>query len=97
MASKIVQIVEWQFKWAEDASYKFDQLDKTIQSHIKKKINKILDSKTNPVVFFSQLTGNLNHLYALRVGDYRLVCQIKDSELIILAVHVGHRRDVYNE
>lgn len=96
MVSKRVQSIQWQFKWSEEASYKFDKLDKTIQNNIKKKIKKILDSKSNPAVFFSQLTSTLNHLYALRVGDYRLICQIKDSELIILAVHIGHRRDVYN-
>lgn len=96
MVSKSLQSIEWKFKWSEEASYKFDKLDKSIQTSIKKKIQKIIASKTNPVVFLSQLTGNLNHLYALRIGDYRLICEVKDSELVILAVHVGHRRDVYN-
>jgi mRNA interferase RelE/StbE len=34
-------------------------------------------------------------LYRLHVGIYRVIYQIRDSELIILVVHVGHRRDVY--
>ena len=31
----------------------------------------------------------------LEEGDYRLICEINDNELIILALTVGHRREVY--
>lgn len=30
-----------------------------------------------------------------RLGDYRILCQIQNHELIVLVVSVGHRRDVY--
>lgn len=33
----------------------------------------------------------------MRIGDYRLICEIRDNELIILALTVGHRRDIYEE
>ncbi|MES2708827.1 MAG: type II toxin-antitoxin system RelE/ParE family toxin [Verrucomicrobiota bacterium] len=29
------------------------------------------------------------------MGDYRILCQLKDGELLVLIIHVGHRRDVY--
>jgi len=29
------------------------------------------------------------------VGDYRIICEIKDRELIIEALYLGHRRDIY--
>ncbi len=41
-----------------------------------------------------KLTGP-SGLYRLRVGSYRVAYQINDSELVILAVKVGDRRDVY--
>jgi len=34
-------------------------------------------------------------LYRLRVGDYRIVYEIRDKELLVLVVKVGHRKDVY--
>ncbi len=34
-------------------------------------------------------------LYRIRVGDYRIVYQAEDKELLILVLKVGHRRDVY--
>jgi len=33
--------------------------------------------------------------YRLRVGDYRVIYEIVDEQLIILIVGVGHRREAY--
>ncbi|HLH30947.1 MAG TPA: type II toxin-antitoxin system RelE/ParE family toxin [Terriglobia bacterium] len=33
--------------------------------------------------------------YRIRVGDYHIVYQIRDKELVVLVVRVGHRREVY--
>ncbi len=35
-------------------------------------------------------------LYRVRVGDYRIIYQIRDRDLLILIVKVGHRREVYS-
>lgn len=34
-------------------------------------------------------------LWRIRIGDYRVVYAVKDSELVILALRVAHRSDVY--
>lgn len=34
-------------------------------------------------------------LYRVRVGDYRIVYQVRDQELLVLVVKIGHRREVY--
>ncbi len=36
-----------------------------------------------------RLTGNLSHLYSLRVGAYRLICKIDGSRYVIIAVPTG--------
>lgn len=33
--------------------------------------------------------------WRIRVGTYRIIYEIKDTELVILIVDVGHRRDIY--
>jgi mRNA interferase RelE/StbE len=35
------------------------------------------------------------HLWRYKVGDYRIICEIKDQKLIVLVVEVGHRREIY--
>jgi mRNA interferase RelE/StbE len=34
-------------------------------------------------------------LYRIRQGEYRVVYQVENQELIILVVKIGHRREVY--
>ena len=41
------------------------------------------------------LKGDLRGLRRLRVGDYRIVYEIRDEELFVLVVRVAHRRDAY--
>ena len=33
--------------------------------------------------------------YRLRAGDYRVIYEVIDGQLIILVVGVGHRREIY--
>lgn len=35
------------------------------------------------------------YLWRIRVGDYRVIYTVRDQELVILVVSIGHRKDVY--
>ena len=39
--------------------------------------------------------AGVENLYRIRVGDYRVVYQIRDEMLLVLVVKIGHRREVY--
>lgn len=41
-----------------------------------------------------KITGS-DDLYRIRVGDYRVVYQVRDERLLILVILIGHRRDIY--
>ncbi len=41
------------------------------------------------------LTGGFAGLWRYRVGDYRIVCDIEDGELVVLVVDVAHRSRIY--
>ena len=34
--------------------------------------------------------------YRIRVGNYRVIYEIHDKQLLVLVVEVGHRRDIYD-
>jgi mRNA interferase RelE/StbE len=41
-----------------------------------------------------KLVGEDN-LYRIRTGDYRIIYQVRDKQLIILVIAIGNRRDIY--
>jgi mRNA interferase RelE/StbE len=67
------------------------KMDKKDKERIEKKLKNLSD---NPELG-KPLTANLSGLWSLRIGDYRALYQIKNNELLILVLKVGHRRDVY--
>ena len=38
---------------------------------------------------------SVNELYRVRQGNYRIVYEIKDTELVVLVIKVAHRSSVY--
>ncbi len=62
-----------------------------------RKIDQVLLSLADSLVPANckQLVGEDPPLYRVQVGDYRILYQIEDDVLVILVVHVGHRKDVY--
>ena len=73
----------------------FKKLDRYTQRLISGWINKNLVRTEKPRQYGKGLTANLNGLWRYRIGDYRLICKIDDGKLVILALSIGHRRDVY--
>ena len=49
----------------------------------------------NPRSRGKALTSNLSGLWRYRVGDYRILCRIRDDKLIITVIEIGHRSTVY--
>ena len=49
----------------------------------------------NPRSRGKALTSNLADLWRYRVSDYRILCRIRDDELIITVIEIAHRSTVY--
>lgn len=65
--------------------------DKTIRDRIIKALRKLENESESGKPLTSILTG----LWSLRIRDYRVIYQIKNSELIIVVIKIGHRKNVY--
>lgn len=73
----------------------FKKLDRYTMKMIKAWINKNLVGCEDPRAHGKGLTSNRSGQWRYRIGDYRLLCEIKEKELVILALSVGHRSEVY--
>ena len=43
------------------------------------------------------LTGQYKGSWRYRVGDYRILAEIRDDVLVILLIDIGHRSTVYDQ
>lgn len=73
----------------------FKKLDRFTQKFLKHWIDERLDGCENPRAFGKGLTANKSGLWRYRIGDYRVICDIQDDKLVVLALTIGHRSEVY--
>lgn len=86
----------WSIEWTPDSQKQLRKLDRPIQKRILTFLNdRIVDSK-EPRRSGKGLTGSLSPYWSYRIGDYRVIVDIRDHELVILVVQLDHRRQVYN-
>ncbi len=50
--------------------------------------------KTNPAAG-GVLKGEFSGLRRIRIGNYRVIYEVHDNELVVLVIRIGHRRNVY--
>ena len=87
--------MSYDVRTAQRFDREFKKLDRYTQLMIRSWINKNLVECEDPRIHGKALAANRKGQWRYRIGDYRLICLIDDQELIILALSVGHRREVY--
>lgn len=75
----------------------FKKLDRYTQRMLKAWIDKNLVNCNDPRIHGKELKANRSGQWRYRIGDYRLITIIDDTELVILALSVGHKKDVYQK
>lgn len=87
----------WTVDLLEDVAKTLEQMDATTRNRIRRFIRERLQGTDNPRQLGKALTGNYAGLWRYRIGDYRLVCQLQDTRLVVLVVELEHRSDVYKD
>lgn len=73
----------WSVEFRETARRQLRKLDRTWQAAILDYLEDEIARLPNP------------RLRGYRVGDYRLLCDLRDQELIVLVITIAHRGKVY--
>lgn len=89
--------MSYRVEFTPNAEKSLKALEKPVVKVIRHWIFKNLQDTDNPRKVGKALKGNLQPFWRYRIGDYRLIARIEDKELIIIAVEVGHRGNVYDK
>lgn len=87
----------YQVRFTKNALKQLKKLDKSVSSLILGWIRKNLEGCDNPRIYGKALIANRTGQWRYRVGDYRIIAEIIDSEIVVLVVNIGHRSDVYKQ
>jgi mRNA interferase RelE/StbE len=78
----------WTIKLSVEAQKQLKSIDRSaslkIQKYLQERVAK------NPESFGKALSADLAGLWRYRIGDYRMICDIKNKELLVLVVKIGH-------
>lgn len=85
----------WTVEVSDFAERQLRKVDPPVRRRILDYLEDLIEGCKNPRHFGEPLKGGRAGLWRYRVGDYRVICQIRDDVLVVLALAVGHRREVY--
>ena len=88
--------MKYKVLFSEKAKKQLKKLDKHIYSLIIGWLEKNIDGSENPRIHGKGLVENRSGQWRYRIGDYRIICEIKDEEVIVLVLEVGHRKSIYD-
>lgn len=86
----------WKIEYAETAVKSLKKLNKSDAKKIINYLDERVITRNDPRTLGKALKGNLGEFWRYRIGDYRVLCEIKDEQLVILAAEIGHRKNIYN-
>lgn len=85
----------WTIRIDPRAERELARLDRQVQRRIVRFLRDRVGSLENPRQLGKPLSGPERTLWRYRVGDWRIVADLRDRELIVLVVRLGHRSTIY--
>ncbi|MFM9904410.1 MAG: type II toxin-antitoxin system RelE family toxin [Pyrinomonadaceae bacterium] len=84
----------YKVEFVKSAQKEFDRLAATLQVKTAAALSLLAQNPFSELLKVKKLKGNDN-LYRIRLGDYRILYEIRHEHLIVLVIKIGHRREVY--
>ena len=85
----------WRIEFTPAAQREFSKLDRQNATRIVRYLKDTVFSCSDPRQRGKVLTENFSGLWRYRVGDYRVICEIRDDHLVVLVLRINHRSTVY--
>lgn len=87
----------WKLEFSKRADKQLGKMNPGVRRMLLAWLLKNIDGCADPRAHGKSLTGNKSGKWRYRIGDYRILCEIQDDALIVLAIEIGHRKDMYRK
>ncbi|MBC7416124.1 MAG: type II toxin-antitoxin system RelE/ParE family toxin [Herminiimonas sp.] len=86
----------WRIELSETAEKQLAKLDRPVAMRIRSFLRERVSVLDDPRSIGDPLKGSeLGEFWKYRVGDWCLICKIRDQQILITVLSLGNRREVY--
>ena len=88
----------WRIEFDPRAVKELSKFDHSIQRRILKVLRDRIATLVDPRSIGEALRGEeLGRFWKYRIGSYRVICDIRDEDIVILVIRIGDRKEVYEK
>jgi mRNA interferase RelE/StbE len=84
----------WTIEYTDAARKQLRKLDRATAQRIYRYLAERVAPLDDARDLGKALSGPLGELWRYRVGDYRVIAELRDNVLTVLVLRTGHRRDI---
>lgn len=81
-------------EFTKSARKEFERLPAKVRGNAVEALSLLSKNPYSALLKTKKLKG-ADNVYRIRIGEYRIVYEIRDDRLIVLVIKIGHRSDVY--
>jgi len=84
----------YRIEFVKSAAKEFKRLPEKVRSKTLEALRFLSQNPYSDLLNIKKLKG-AEQLYRIRIGDYRVVYEVRSDVLLIVVIKVGHRSEVY--
>jgi mRNA interferase RelE/StbE len=83
-------------EFVKSARKEFEGLPFKVRSRIVEALQLLAQNPYSELLKVKKLK-DAHDLFRIRIGDYRVLYELQNEQLVVLVIKVGHRREVYRK
>ncbi|MCZ2390534.1 MAG: type II toxin-antitoxin system RelE/ParE family toxin [Acidobacteria bacterium] len=80
--------------FVRSARKEFDRLPAKLRSKIAEALSLLSQNPYSELLKVKKLKG-ADQLYRIRIGDHRVVYEVRNTSLVVVVIKIGHRSEIY--
>lgn len=89
-------MAEFSIEFVKSARKDFEKLPSKIRERVTEAL-KLLSLNPYSELLKVKKLKNAEDLFRIRLGDYRVLYEIRNETLIVIVIKIGHRREIYRK
>lgn len=88
--------MSYRLEFTKDARKQLKKMDKHQATLLTRWLYQHIHGIEDPRKYGKGLTANRSGQWRYRIGNHRVIVEIEDERLVVTAIQIGHRRNIYD-